>query len=164
MCHVKDASQTEHGALLALRRSQTEIHLNSARILRAMERRIASMFAREGLDMTPAQANVLVLLFHRRDAMTAAQLANELSVSQATVTRFVQSLESRGWIARQKDPEDARALLMTLTPKAYEQLPSMIRLSNRMLDEAFEGLEPHDVGKLAEWIAKIRHNLTAEGP
>ena len=128
-----------------------------------MERRIASMFAAEDLDMTPAQANVLVVLFHRRDAMTAVQLAAELSVTQATVTRFVQSLENRGWIARKKDPEDARALLMTLTPKAYEQLPGMIRLSNRMLDEAFAGIAPDEVVKLAKTIANIRDNLTDGG-
>jgi len=150
----------ERKAELTLRRLQTEVHLNSARVLRAMERRIATLFADEGVEMTPAQGNALVVLFHHKTPMTAVQLASELGISQATVTRFVKSLESGGWIEREKDPADARAMLIRLTAKAYESLPTMIQVSNTMLDQAFDGIDPDRVALLARLTEQIRDNLT----
>ena len=145
---------------LRLRRIQTELHLNSARILRSMERRVSKLFLDEGIDdLTPTQANVLVVLFHRKRPIHGRELAATLGVSEVTVARFLKALEQSGWIARKRHPEDARARLIALTSKAYEALPTLIRVSNAMMDEAFEGFNPQEIESFASFTAAVLTNM-----
>lgn len=145
---------------LELRRLQTAVHLNSARILRAMERRIAVLFSENSIDLTPAQGNALVVLFEAKTPISAVQLADAMGVTQATVTRFVKALQAGDWLTRERSPDDARAMLLVLTPKAYEHLPTLIAVSNEMLDDAFAGLDPETVASLAQLTRRIRDNLS----
>ena len=143
---AKNTPTKSPSASLALRRLQAEIHLNSARVLRGMERRVHTLFLEEGIEnLTPAQGNVLMLLFHRKEPTRAKALAQEFSVSEVTMGRFVHSLEASGWIRRERDPADARAWLVSPTPQAYTTLGSLITVSNRMMDEAFRDFEPEEI-------------------
>ena len=125
---------------LALRRLQAEIHMNSARVLRGMERRVQILFEEEGImNLTPAQANVLMLLFHRRKAARAS-----------------------GWIKRERDPEDARAWLVSPTPQAYNTLGALINVSNRMMDQAFQDFEPDEIEAFHAQTLRVVANLSDE--
>jgi len=42
--------------------------------------------------------------------------------SQPTMTTQVQRLEAEGWVTREPDPADARAVLVTITPMGIEAL------------------------------------------
>ncbi len=110
----------------------------------------------EGIAMTQAQASALMVVFHQGGPMTAAEIAAELGVTQATMTRFIKALVANGWITRERDPKDARALLIRATAKAYRRLPAMIRVSNAMLDETFADLTPTEVTTLVELVARLR--------
>lgn len=154
-------SQDTADKQLVLRRQQTEIHLDNALLLRAMERRVATLFSDHGIALTPAQANVLVVMFRDKSAMTSVQIANALGVAQATVARFIKALSADDWIRRDRCPDDARAVLLRLTPKAYDHLPTMIAVSNTMLDEAFAGIDAETVATLASVTATLRGNLVA---
>ncbi len=78
--------------------------------------------------MTPAQANALMILFQHKSAMTARQVAQEMNLSEVTVGRFVRALESGGWVVREPDPNDSRAILISPSRKAYRALPARGRL------------------------------------
>ncbi|MCA9709578.1 MAG: MarR family transcriptional regulator, partial [Myxococcales bacterium] len=120
---------------LELRRLQTEAYLNLGRIHRALERCVAALFVREGLaDVTPQQAAVLMELFQARQPLTARELARRQALSQPTVGRFVRALEEQGWVTREADPADARAILIRPTRKARRALPRFIAVSNTLLD------------------------------
>ena len=148
---------------LALRRLQAEIHMNSARVLRGMERRVQILFEEEGImNLTPAQANVLMLLFHRRKAARANVLAEEFSVSEVTMGRFIHALEASGWIKRERDPEDARAWLVSPTPQAYNTLGALINVSNRMMDQAFQDFEPDEIEAFHAQTLRVVANLSDE--
>ena len=146
---------------LALRRLQAEIHMNSARVLRGMERRVQILFEEEGImNLTPAQANVLMLLFHRRKATRANVLADEFSVSEVTMGRFIHALEASGWIKRARDPDDARAWLVSPTPQAYDTLGALINVSNRMMDQAFQDFEPDEIEAFHAQTLRVVANLS----
>jgi len=145
---------------LELRRLQTEAYLNLGRIHRALERRIAALFAREGLaDVTPQQAAVLMVLFQARRPLTARDLAEHQGLSQPTVGRFVKALAEQGWVTREADPADARAILIRPTRKAQRALPRFIAVSNAMLDAAFEDVSEAAVRRIARATARLRENL-----
>ena len=146
---------------LSLRRLQAEIHMNSARVLRGMERRVQILFEEEGItNLTPAQANVLMLLFHRRKATRANVLADEFSVSEVTMGRFIHALEASGWIKRARDPDDARAWLVSPTPQAYDTLGALINVSNRMMDQAFQDFEPDEIEAFHAQTLRVVANLS----
>lgn len=148
---------------LALRRLQTRALLDLGRIRQASERLVEALLtAAELQDITPAQANALLVLFNARQPLTAAQLAGELSVSEVTVGRFVRAMEQSGWIERSRDPSDSRALLLEPTARAREALPRYIGVSNDLLDQAFSGFDREAIEGMAEALAQVRANLVPD--
>jgi DNA-binding MarR family transcriptional regulator len=129
-----------------------------------MERRVVRLFEEEGItDLTPAQGNVLMVLFHQRGPTKARRLAQELNVSEVTMGRFIAALEGSGWIERQQDPDDARARPVSPTARAYQSLSALIRVSNRMMDEAFQGFAESDIAAFHRWTEKVIMNLKPNG-
>jgi DNA-binding MarR family transcriptional regulator len=125
-----------------------------------MERRVSQLFTRKGIhDLTPAQANVLVILFHKKEPTNARTLARELAVSEVTMARFIRALESSGWIGRERSSKDARTMLIRLRKKAYSALPTLADVANGMMDEAFEGFDRTSTEQFANFSARIVENM-----
>lgn len=142
---------------------QADAFLALTRIQRAIEQRLSVLFEAEGLsDVTPAQANALMILFQERRPLTARVLAGHMALSEVTVGRFVRALEAAGWVRRDPDPTDHRAMLIRPTKKAYRALPRFIRISNQLLDEVFEGLDESAVRRIARTTERLRRNLGGE--
>jgi MarR family transcriptional regulator for hemolysin len=150
---------------LRLRRRQVAAWIGLASIHRKMEARAVSLFKENGLlDITPSQSTVLMILFERREPMTARALAKALGLSEVTVGRFIRNLLKAGWVRRQKDPADARALLLSPTEKAYGTLPTFIAMSNAQLDQAFGGFSSKEVKTMVDLVTQIRDNLGEGDP
>lgn len=147
-------------ATLDLRRVQAEAYLTFVAIGRTLEKRVAALFETHELtDVTPAQANALMILFAARQPLQARELAERMELSQVTVGRFLKALEQQGWVARTPDPDDARAMLVRPTAKAYETLPVFIAVSNTLLDQAFAGFSRPDIRRIATVAGRVRANL-----
>lgn len=153
-------ASTHDDRSLEQRRLQTEAYLNFGRIHRALERCIGTLFEREGLaDVTPPQAALLMVLFEARRPLTARELAAHQSLSQPTIGRFVRALQEQGWVTREADPDDARAILIRPTRKARRALPRFIAVSNALLDYAFEDFSENAVATIARTTCRLRENL-----
>lgn len=147
---------------LELRRLQADAYLDLTRIHREIEARVVELLAEHDLrDVTPAQAGALMILFQERTPMRARELAQRLALSEVTVGRFVHALHAAGWVDRQPDPDDSRAILIVPTPKAYRALPRFIAVSNGLLDQAFAGFSPEDVVRVAQTTERLRKNILA---
>ena len=89
------------------------------RILRATE-----LYARDlaqAAGVTPAQLRVLQIVGEKKDP-TAKTLANQMGVSQATVTALVDKLVARELVSRQPSAQDRRQTNITLTTKGEDVL------------------------------------------
>lgn len=149
---------------LLLRRLQTQALVDLARIRHTSERLVERWLAEEGLaEVTPAQANALLVLINARSPLSQASLARELSLSEVTVGRFVRALQDGGWVERTRDPGDARAYVIAPTDKARQALPRFIAVSNRLLDAAFAGLDAAAIERVTRCLASIRSNLDPGG-
>lgn len=146
------------------RRLEAEAYLNLLRIQRELERKVSALFADEGLDdVTPQQASALMVLFQERAPLRARTLATQMGLSEVTVGRFVKALHRAGWVDRQPDPDDSRAVLIRPTQKAYRALPRFARVSNTLLDSAFADFTRADIRRIAKTSRRILANLgTAE--
>ncbi len=155
-----DSPSVPSRAQIKLRRSQAEAALNLSRIQREIERRVQSLLERERLEnVTPAQANALMILFQDKSAMTARQIAQQMNLSEVTVGRFVRALEAGGWVVREPDPNDSRAILISPSRKAYRAFPRFLRVSNALLEDAFEGFSRKDIERLVAMTERLRENV-----
>jgi DNA-binding MarR family transcriptional regulator len=140
---------------------QAETVLAVERITRSVNRRMEHHFAEAGLkDITPQQAKVLMVLFQAKGSMNAKKLAEELGISQVTVGRFIKALKENGWVKWDRDPEDARAILLGLSPKAYEAFPRFVGISNALMDEVFGAFEGPVFEQFAANVARVHQTLS----
>jgi DNA-binding MarR family transcriptional regulator len=158
------ARDRPRAADLELRRRQAEAYLDLTRIHREIEARAAELLHDQDLrDVTPAQAGALMILFQERKPLRARELAAALGLSEVTVGRFVHALQAAGWVSRQPDPGDSRAILVAPTPKAYRALPRFIAVSNALLDQAFAGFSADEIERVARTTERLRRNIAGRG-
>jgi DNA-binding MarR family transcriptional regulator len=83
----------------------------------------AALLSRLLLRETPiprSEAGVLGTL--ARGACRITELAEYEGLAQPTMTLLVKRLEKRGWVARERDAADRRAVLVSLTPAVVAAL------------------------------------------
>lgn len=106
------------------------------RIVRALDLQSKQL---QKIGLTGSQLQVLRALA-KSDTLTAHQLSREVSLSQGTVTTVLDRLEAKGLIRRERDAQDKRRLVLTLTEAGREVLshaPSLLRAD---FVAAFNGL------------------------
>jgi DNA-binding MarR family transcriptional regulator len=75
--------------------------------------------------ITPARVDMLYALEHsrwERHKKEQRQLSTKLGVVKSVVSRMLRSMERRGWITRQKDHEDRRLWIVTVTDAGKQLL------------------------------------------
>jgi DNA-binding MarR family transcriptional regulator len=73
-----------------------------------------------------------------------SDLASWQHVDKSTVTPQVRRLEERGLVARQGDPGDKRAVLLTATDHGRQRLQEMDTVGVRLFDQALDGWSDPD--------------------
>jgi DNA-binding MarR family transcriptional regulator len=105
------------------------------------------------LGLTTHQYTALSVL-ERRDDLTSAELARRSFVRPQTMHEMITSLDERGFIERNRDPDNRRVLLIRLTPKGRAMLEKY--------DEQVQLLQDRMLGTLnARQRQSLRDSLTA---
>jgi len=125
----------------------------SRSLRRDFERRVDAL----GLTMTQWRAIAHLL---RHPGINQAMLAEILEVTPITLTRLIDRMEDAGWIERQRDPNDRRAVQLHLTPAIQPLLDKMHAHANASHDAAFAGISKTDETKMQEILEQIKSNLT----
>lgn len=103
---------------------QQEAFLNLWRTYDRLRQEEDALF--EQYQLTAQQYNALRLLKARHPEPVATLALQSRLVSRAPdITRMIDRLEERGWIARQRPPENRRLVLLTLTPAGLALLESL---------------------------------------
>ena len=105
-------------------------------------------------DVSITQCNALEILVERGPCRSQA-LSEALMLEKSTTTRVVDALVKKEYVERRADPEDARALALTVTPAGralYE------RINRELVDQQIEilrDLEPEVRAGAAEVIRRL---------
>ena len=124
-----------------------------ARMLRTYADYKASQFG-----ITRAQWVVLVRL-DRFEGLKQAELAEMLDLQPITLTRLLDRLAECGLIERRPDPNDRRAKLLYLTPKAKPLLEQLGELGTELMGTALAGVEREHVELMVGQLAIVKENL-----
>ncbi len=107
-----------------------------------------------------AQARLLSTI-EDQGAARISDLAAFDHCSQPTMTTQVRRLEDGGLVSRITDPADARAVLISITPKGREALARVRADRGAVVDPYLERLEPADREALTEAVRVMRAILVA---
>ena len=95
----------------------------------------------ESLGLNPNQLSAMAVLLNSGDQLMGELAARE-RVQPPSMTRIVNSLEERGYVARRPDPRDHRQCLVALTEPGRQVLLANRRRRDEWLAVRIAGLDP----------------------
>ena len=98
---------------------------------------------------------VLTYLVHHPTEAHPSKLAEKLSLVPGRMTDILNTLEKKGMIRREKDPEDRRRVLVMITPKGIRNVTERREQIRVQYSGLYEALGLEDTVKLIELLAKV---------
>jgi DNA-binding MarR family transcriptional regulator len=106
--------------------------------------------SRSSVSISRTEVGVLRNL--RRQPHRITELAAEERVTQPAITLLVNRLAERGWVEREPDPTDRRAVLVRLTPAGEDAFDRLKAEYHALLHEEIAALDDHEVQTLADAV------------
>ena len=113
-----------------------------------------SVLAKHDLTWTGFVVMWIVWIWDGRETREVAESA---SISKATLTGVVKTLESRGWMLRETSEKDRRLVNLSLTDEGLELMRRIYPEFNAAEAAAVEGMSDR---RLQELTASLRHITT----
>lgn len=140
--------------------SGLETHLGYS--LRRISNAVSSAFARSLQSRQTSVAEwVLLRCLWDRSQASPGELAESLAMTRGAISKIVDKLQAKGWIASRTSPYDSRVQLLALTAAGRRVVPMLARIADENDQRFFSCLDAdertgfrHLLGKLAK-----HHNL-----
>jgi DNA-binding MarR family transcriptional regulator len=107
--------------------------------------------------LTPPQYFVLTLLWEK-DGRPFKELAAAANCSRASMTGIVDTLERKGLVVREPNPDDRRSLLVKLTGEGWSLKDSTPTLEG-IFGSCCVGLESDEIQQLSQLLRKLNDSL-----
>ena len=102
---------------------------------------------------------VLTYLVHHSTEIHPSELAEKLSLVPGRMTDILNTLEKKGMIRRDKDPEDRRRVLVMITPKGIRNVTERREQIRIQYSGLYKALGLNDTVKLIELLAKANQDF-----
>ena len=106
--------------------------------------------------ITPTRLAALAALAHAETGLRAGDLAARMGITPASMSRLIDILVEAGWADRSRDPEDARAVLLTLTDPGRREIEELRRDNVASLAADLASLDPAERAVLAAAVPLLR--------
>ncbi|MGW1419967.1 MarR family winged helix-turn-helix transcriptional regulator [Bradyrhizobium manausense] len=110
---------------------------------------------RYGIRMTDMR---ILALLHSGDKLSVGEISRRARVDKAWISRLARELEEKGLVKRVPDPDDSRAMLVSLTRQGRELQTSLLPQSKEREKSLLRGI---DRRKLVELLTKLDENMVA---
>lgn len=108
----------------------------------------------EPMGLTHPQYLVMLALWEQAP-LRVGGLARRLSLEPATLSPLLKRLEMNGMITRDRDPQDERALAVSLTPKGIEARQQALRVPPAIVDRL--GMPVEELETLRDSLTRLIH-------
>ena len=112
------------------------------------------------LGLSSAEGNILLHLWTQGQEMGQEQLVEQLDVSKPAISRTLGSLQRKGYVTRQRDPDDKRAHRVRLTDKAREVGPTVEQVYNNVYTLAMQGISQEEFDRFVDLFGRMSENFT----
>ncbi len=127
-------------------------------VQRLLHRVLEVTFKRYGI--TPGQWNLLNQL-DQAGALSQRKLAEQTKKEQATITRYLDTLERKNLVVRTRDANDRRAHVITITDEARALLDRVEPLAEEASAKLVEEITPHELETFLQVVDKLSRNATS---
>ena len=93
------------------------------------------------------------------DGARPTDVAEQLGVSRAAATTFIQRLEAKGWVETTPDPDDDRGVRVTLTRRGMEAVLRVGHLERRLAARAIEGMPASAILRTVQLLQQFKRQL-----
>lgn len=90
----------------------------------------------------------------RHGPLTPTVLARRMGVHVATLTGILNRLEAGGWITRERDPADRRAVVLASVPDRIREVFARYDGMNRALDEILGGYTDKELAVIVDFLER----------
>jgi len=133
------------------------LYFNVNALTRAVNQIWDSAFAE--FDLSPSHAYLLRLTL-ANPGLTPKQISQELKLEKSTITRFLDSLEKKGMIRRQKSPSgDAREQVIYSTRKAEKIAAQLEAKGDALYRKMVDSIGKQELTSLVAQLRKIEANI-----
>jgi DNA-binding MarR family transcriptional regulator len=126
--------------------------VQTSRAARTMEASLNLVLQEEGVSVFEALM-LAAIFFEKRGEIKPSALAESFETTRGNVRHCISSLEAKGLVARQIDPNDARAVQLLLKPQGRRRVVRVMGILDHM-QRRFEDEVGAD--KLAAMMAQMR--------
>jgi len=109
--------------------------------------------------LTRNELDILLFLHNNPDFNRASDIVSRRGIAKSHVSMSVNSLEKRGLILRETDPEDRRTIHLILAPEAHDMAREGRSAQERYFHKLYEGLSPEEIILWKTVIYKVNKNL-----
>jgi DNA-binding MarR family transcriptional regulator len=145
------ATGTDQGVEAARRRRRLALTIGNS--LRELAIQLSLLNHRVGaqLDLRDIDLDCLDLI-DRHGPLSPSALARRAGLHPATITGILDRLERGGWVARERDPADRRAVLVRALRERYPDLLRLYAGMNRSMNEIYAGYEESELELVADFL------------
>lgn len=141
-------------------RSYGERHDLNLKTLIALSRSFQSVRKRELCTilkggLTLSQFGVLEILYHKGALRISEIIAGTLSTG-GCMTVVIDNLQREGLVTRNRDPNDGRVSLISITPKGAERIEAVFPDHVKNVSEIFDVLSAEEKGHLNALLKKLQ--------
>ena len=108
------------------------------------------------LDITYTQYITLMVLWDK-GALSVKELGKQLYLDSGTLTPLLKTLEAKGFVARTRDKEDERNLIVSLTDEGMKLRERAVSIPAMM--GACLNIKPEDAAELYRILHQIMENV-----
>lgn len=140
-----------------------QLERSLAAVLRLLaDRATASDLAEAcGYDLPPASWSLMEHL-DTHGSLRVSDIAACHGVDVSSVTPRLKKLESAGLVERQREPMDARAFRISITPEGARALESVHAARRAILRHSLDGIDPAHVTSASEVLCRVAAHLSRE--
>jgi DNA-binding MarR family transcriptional regulator len=108
----------------------------------------------KGIKLSMSEVHVLEAI-ELSEEPTMSNVAKRLGITIGSLTTAINTLYQKGYVSRERDPEDRRKVVVGLLPKAEEVLKEHDAFHEEMIDSVFEDMEIAKDQLLIESLDKL---------
>jgi DNA-binding MarR family transcriptional regulator len=111
-------------------------------------------------DPVDRSAIIVMARLHDQGALRLSDLASDLCLDVSTMSRHARTIEERGYITREGDPTDGRAVRLTLTDAGRAVLAAAYENRQAWLEESLADWSKADREQLTRTLERLTEALT----
>lgn len=108
----------------------------------------------KGVKLSMSEIHVLEAITKTSEP-TMTNVANKLGITVGSLTVSVNTLYQKGYVSRERDPEDRRKVIIGIFPKAEEVLELHNEFHNEMINSIFNDLKLEEDELLISSLRKL---------